>query len=267
MSRPDRLIADKGLELLTLGTPNGHKPNIFLEELKAAYGGKPEYTVQAINIGENIQKEPWFTEKGPNGRIPVLVDHDRGGLGIMEGAAILFYLARHFDPEHKFSFASDPDLSLCEQWVTWQHGGLGPMQGQANHFFRLAKERIPYGTQRYVGETERLFGVLDIRLQGRQYLVGEKYSIADIASFSWVNFSTLAGLDLKKWPNLYSWWERINARPAVQKGLSIPSEPTMTNDAFNKKLETDPEAKQKNDELHEHLRKAQEQYNYKYSAP
>lgn len=83
------------------------------------------------------QKEPWFTEKGPNGRIPVLVDHDNGGLGIMEGAAILSYLTRHFDPEHKLSFTSDPELSLCEQWVAWQHGGLGPMQGQANQYVQI----------------------------------------------------------------------------------------------------------------------------------
>lgn len=137
---------------------------------------------------QNIQKEQWFTDKGPNGRIPVLIDHDKDGLGIMEGAAILTYLTRHFDPEFKFSFKNDPELSLVEQWVAWQHGGLGPMQGQANHFYRLAKERIAYPTQRYVGETERLYGVLDIRLKGREYLVGDKYSIADIANFRYTLF-------------------------------------------------------------------------------
>ena len=83
---------------------------------------------------ENIQKEKWFTDLGPNGRIPVLVDHDNGKLSIMEGQAILQYLTRHYDPEHKFSFAKDPELSQCEQWVAWQHGGLGPMQGQANQW-------------------------------------------------------------------------------------------------------------------------------------
>jgi glutathione S-transferase len=109
----------------------GHKASIILEEIKEAYG-KPDYVYQSINIMQNIQKEPWFTEKGPNGRIPVLVDHDANGLGIQEGAAILSYVTRHFDPEHKFSFTSDPELSLSEQWISWQHGGLGPMQGQAN---------------------------------------------------------------------------------------------------------------------------------------
>lgn len=180
--RPSGLIATKGLEVLTFGTPNGHKSTIMLEELKAAYG--KEYVFQSIPIGENIQKEPWFTALGPNGRIPVLVDHDvkgedgKGPLAVMEGAAILSYLTRHYDPEGKFWFKEDPELSLCEQWVAWQHGGLGPMQGQANHFYRLAKERIQYPTQRYVGETERLFGVLDKRLEGRDWLVGGKYSIA-----------------------------------------------------------------------------------------
>lgn len=175
-SRPSGLIAKEGLEVLTFGTPNGHKATIILEELKQAYG--KDYTYQSISIMENIQKEPWFTKLGPNGRIPVLVDHDANDLAIMEGQAILSYLTRHYDPERKFSFDKDPELSLCEQWVAWQHGGLGPMQGQANHFYRLAKERIPYPTQRYVGETERLYGVLDKQLEGKEYLVGNKYSIA-----------------------------------------------------------------------------------------
>lgn len=103
----------------------GHKATIMLEELKEAYG--KDYVYQSINIMENIQKEPWFTKLGPNGRIPVLVDHDEGDLAIMEGAAILSYLTRHYDPEHKFTFTKDPELSKIEQWVAWQHGGLGPM--------------------------------------------------------------------------------------------------------------------------------------------
>lgn len=253
---------------------------------------------------QNIQKEQWFTDKGPNGRIPVLIDHDKDGLGIMEGAAILTYLTRHFDPELKFSFKNDPELSLVEQWVAWQHGGLGPMQGQANHFYRLAKERIAYPTQRYVGETERLYGVLDIRLKGREYLVGDKYSIADIANFrytlffsflslslspthmmrtrrlnydpytnqhqphSWVNVSYFAGVNLEKFPNLYKWWERINARPAVQKGIAIPNDPSITNEMYLKRVKENADGfADKEEELKEHLKKAQQQYEYKYSAP
>ena len=98
-------------------------------------------------------------------------------------------------------------------------------------------------------------------------MVGDKYSIADMANYSWVNFATLAGIDLEKFTNLHAWWKRVNARPAVQKGISIPGPSTMTNDAFKKRLQDEPETKQKNEELHEHLKKAQEQYNYKFSSP
>lgn len=162
----------------------------MLEELKAAYG--TEYTFQSIDIKYNIQKEPWYTKICPNGRIPAIVDHDRNDFCVFEGAALLAYLTRHYDPEHKFSFSDPDDISCAEQWVSWQHGGLGPMQGQAIHFYRLAKERVPYPTQRYMGETERLYGILDNQLKDRDYLVGPgkgKYSIADIASFPWVNVS------------------------------------------------------------------------------
>lgn len=135
---------------------------------------------------ENIQKEPWFTKLNPNGRIPVIVDHDRNSFPVFEGSAILAYLTRHYDPDHKFNFTDPDDFSTAEQWVAWQHGGLGPMQGQANHFYRLAKERIPYPTQRYVGETERLYGILDARLNGRDFIAGPGkgvYSVADIANY------------------------------------------------------------------------------------
>ncbi|KAF4629474.1 hypothetical protein G7Y89_g8677 [Cudoniella acicularis] len=215
-TRPTGLIANSGIELLTFGTPNGHKATIILEELKESYG--KTYTYQSINIMENVQKEPWFTKFSPNGRIPAVVDHDRNQFSVFEGAAILSYLVRHYDPEHKFSFEDADDLSRAEQWVAWQHGGLGPMQGQANHFFRLAKERIPYPTQRYVGESERLYGILDNQLKDRDYLVGEgrgKYSIADIANFSWVNWAYFAGINLAQFPNLNKW--RLKEEPGFKE--------------------------------------------------
>jgi glutathione S-transferase len=134
---PTGLIATKGIELLTFATPNGYKASILLEELKEAYG--LEYTWQAVNIMKNTQKAPWFTALGPNGRIPVVVDHDRGGFAVMEGLAILGYLTRRYDPENKLSFDPESsDYDDCEQWMAWQHGGLGPMQGQANHMFKFA---------------------------------------------------------------------------------------------------------------------------------
>lgn len=144
------------------------------------------------------------------------------------------------------------------------------MQGQANHFYRFTKERIPYPTQRYVGETERLYGVLDNALKDRDYLVGPgagKYSIADIASFGWVNLAYFAGVNLKQFPNVDKWWERINARPAVQKGTAVPSESQMVNTAYLRRLKEEPEFKAKEDELKEIGDKAKKQYDYKFASP
>ncbi|KAL5118746.1 hypothetical protein ACEQ8H_003423 [Pleosporales sp. CAS-2024a] len=277
--RPTGLKATKGIELLTFGTPNGWKANILLEELKETYG--KEYTWQSINISQNIQKEEWFTKLGPNGRIPVIVDHDQGGFAVQEGLAILAYLTRHYDPEHKFSFTDPLDISRAEQWMAWQHGGLGPMQGQANHWYeilvtmwighflvnRFAKERIFYGMQRYTGETERLLGILDTQLKNNDYLVGNKYSIADIASFGWVHMVRFSGIDLDRFPSLKAWWERINARPAVQKGLAIPSKPGVGNDGYLEKLKDDAEFAQKEKELADQIQQAKDQYGYKYASP
>lgn len=126
MSRPSSLLATKGIELLTLSTPNGYKASVVLEELKEAYG--LQYTWQSIDISKNIQKEPWFIAVNPNGRIPALVDHDNGGLNVFEGNAILSYLTRRYDTENRFSFAvDDDDYTHAEAWIGWQHGGLGPM--------------------------------------------------------------------------------------------------------------------------------------------
>ncbi|PQE25554.1 glutathione S-transferase II protein [Rutstroemia sp. NJR-2017a BBW] len=203
---------------------------------------------------ENIQKEPWFTKICPNGRIPALVDHDRNDFAVFEGAAILAYMTRHYDPEHKFSFTDSDDVSRAEQWIAWQ----------------LAKERIPYPTQRYVGESERLYGILDNQLKDRDYLVGPgkgKYSIADIASFSWVNVAYFAGVDLSQFPNLEKWWKRIDDRPAVKKGTAIPSESKITNGPFQRRLREEPDFKENEDKLKELGNKAKEQYGYKYASP
>ncbi|KAF1957885.1 glutathione S-transferase II [Byssothecium circinans] len=263
--RPTGLKANKGIELLTWGTPNGVKASILLEELKAVYG--KEYTWQGINIGQNIQKEPWFTKLGPNGRIPVIVDHDQGGFAVQEGLAILAYLVRHYDPDHKFSFTDPLDISRAEQWMAWQHGGLGPMQGQANHFNRFAPERIAYGMQRYTGETERLVGILDNHLKDKEYLVGNKYSIADISSFGWVNALRFAGVEIDDFPNLKAWWERILARPAVVAGLSVPARSPFGNDAYAQRLKDDKEFAEKEKALKDQIQAAKDKYGYKYASP
>ncbi|KAI1116477.1 glutathione S-transferase [Nemania sp. NC0429] len=267
MSEPTGLIAKSGIELLTFGTPNGYKISILLEELKEAYG--KDYTWQSVNISKNTQKEPWFVAAGANGRIPAIVDHDRDGFAVFEGLAILGYLTRRYDPEHKFSFPVDSnEYDEAETWMAWQHGGLGPMQGQANHFLKFAKEKIPYGIQRYVGETERLYGVLDARLEGRQYVVGEKFSIADINLLGWVDCVRFIGIDLEtQFPNIHKWHARCFERPGVQRGFTVPFPSTFGNVALAKAIASDPEKKAQDEESAKLVRDAKEKYGYKYASP
>jgi glutathione S-transferase len=189
------------------------------------------------------------------------------GFTKLTSIAILTYLTRHYDPDHKFSFTDDLDVSRAEQWMAWQHGGLGPMQGQANHFNRLAKERIAYGMQRYTGETERLVGILDNHLKDTDYLVGNKFSIADIASFGWIHALRFSGVELEQFPNVKAWWERIFSRPAVERGLSIPSKSGFGNDAFLQKMKDDKEFAEKEHAMQKKIQEAKEQYGYKYSSP
>ncbi|KAI0407219.1 glutathione S-transferase II [Xylaria palmicola] len=218
---------------------------------------------------KNTQKEPWFVAAGANGRIPAIVDHDRNGFAVFEGLAILGYLTRRYDPEHKFSFPVDSnEYDEAETWMAWQHGGLGPMQGQANHFLRFAKEKIPYGIQRYIGETERLYGVLDARLADREYVVGGKFSIADINLVGWVNGAVLSGIDIEgRFPNVHKWLERCLARPGVQRGFAIPSPASYSNAALKAAVEADPEKKKQSEETAALIRDAKEKYGYKYASP
>ncbi|KAF8221041.1 glutathione S-transferase [Tricholoma matsutake] len=218
---------NKPLLLYTAGTPNGRKVSVLLEELKAIYG--LDYDVHPINISENTQKEPWYININPNGRIPVLVDRARGGFTVFETAAILLYLEQHYDKKLAFSF--DPvkqsnDYSEMLQWMFWTHGGLGPMAGQANHFHSFAPVKIPYAQKRYFDETERLYGVLEIRLADRDYLVGPGkgvYTIADMNAQPWIAGHNFAGIDtLDKWPGMKRWFERIAKRPEVIAGSSVP---------------------------------------------
>ncbi|KAI1828662.1 glutathione S-transferase II [Xylaria intraflava] len=267
MSEATGPIAKSGIELFTFATTNGYKVSILLEELKEAYG--KEYTWQVVNIVNNTQKEPWYTAICPNGRIPAIVDHDRNDFAVFEGLAILGYLTRRYDPEHKFSFPIDSnEYDEAEIWMAWQHGGQGPMQGQANHFGRYAKEKIPYGIQRYVGETERLYGVLNTRLANRDYVVGGKFSIADMSLIGWVNGAIMSGIDLEgQFPYVHRWLERCLARPAVQKGFTIPIASPFLNAAVKQGIASDPEKKQQMEEYKALIKSAKEKYGYKYSSP
>ncbi|EMD40126.1 hypothetical protein CERSUDRAFT_81426 [Gelatoporia subvermispora B] len=217
----------KPVQLYTAGTPNGHKASIFLEELKTTYG--LEYDVHPVDISKNVQKEPWFIKLNPNGRIPVLVDTNRDSFTVFETAAILLYLEQHYDTQTKFGFdpSTEPnDYSELLQWIFFTHGGIGPMQGQANHFNRFAPENIPYAQKRYTDETKRLFGVLDIRLTDRDWLAGPnrgKYTIADINAWPWVSRHAFTGIEtLDEWPNVKAWVERCFERPAVRTGDQVP---------------------------------------------
>jgi glutathione S-transferase len=210
------------ITLYTDQTPNGVKVSILLEEL-----GLP-YKVVAIDIMKNTQKEPWFLEINPNGRIPAITDasFDGGkGIHVMESGSILQYLVDQYDKEHKLSYPHGTrEYYEVLQWVFFQNAGVGPMQGQANHFFRYAPEKIPYGIKRYQNETRRLYGVLDARLakSSSGFLVGDRLTIADITTYGWVRHAGWAGVDIEEFPKLKEWEEKLEVREGVKKGRDVP---------------------------------------------
>ncbi|MHB8455016.1 MAG: glutathione S-transferase family protein [Acidiferrobacterales bacterium] len=201
------------IELFTAPTPNGQKISIMLEEL-----GLP-YSVRSIDLGRKEQKESWYLEINPNGRIPAIIDHDLNDFAVFESGAILIYLA---EKTGRFLPADVKGRSRVIQWLMFQMGGIGPMQGQANVFYRYAPEKIPYAIERYQRETLRLYQVLEQQLHGREYLAGE-VSIADFATFPWVRSYEWAGLEIDGTPNLRRWLDTMTARPAVRRGLDIPA--------------------------------------------
>jgi glutathione S-transferase/GST-like protein len=209
------------IELFTAATPNGHKVSIALEEL-----GLP-YSLRVLDLGKGEQKEPWFLAINPNGRIPAIIDHDAGDFAVFESGAILVYLAERTGR----LIPSDPrGRSRVMQWLMFQMGGVGPMMGQANVFFRYLPEKIPIAIDRYQGEVKRLFRVLDGRLAQVEYLAGD-YSIADIAHFAWVRTWKWSGVPIDDLPHLSRWVEAIRARPAVEAGLQRPpSQAKLTED-------------------------------------
>ncbi len=216
--------------LYTAPTPNGFKTSILTEELKAIYKDKTGFDVvyKAVDLGRNEQKEEWFEKMNPNGRIPTLYDPNYD-FAVFESAAIVQWLADRYDVDHVLSFApgtieNEKLRSEILQWANITQGGIGPMQGQSNHFFRYAPEKIPYGINRYQNETKRLYKVLDAQLSKSEYLVGGKYTIADIISWPWPFYAPWAGVYRKDVPaGTMAWIERIRARPAVEAGLKQPT--------------------------------------------
>jgi len=202
-------------DLYTAATPNGHKISIALEELALPY------TVHVIDLAGLEQRRPEFLRISPNGRIPAIVDRDQDDFAVFESGAILVYLA---EKTGRLMPADPRGRSLVMQWLMFQMGGIGPMMGQANVFFRYLPEKIPVAIDRYHGEVRRLFGVLDARLAEHEYLAGD-YSIADIANWAWVRTHKWSGVTLEGVPHLERWVRQLAERPACQRGIEVPPRP------------------------------------------
>ncbi len=204
------------IDLYTWKTSNGRKATIMVEECGL------EYELHPIDIGADDQFTPEYLAINPNGKIPAIVDSD-GPVGapytVIESGAILMYLA-----EKTGLFIPPETAARYEviQWLMFQMGNVGPIFGQVHHFLRAAKEKVPYGIERYGKECRRLYGVLDGRLEGREYLAGD-VSIADFATMPWVYRHTWQELDLADFPNVKRWYETLMARPALARGMELPA--------------------------------------------
>jgi GST-like protein len=202
------------IELHYWPTPNGWKVSILLEEL-----GVP-YELKLVNIGVGDQFKPEFLAISPNNRMPAIVDPEGPGgqpISVFESGAILQYLARKFG---RFYPTDERARVAVDEWLFWQIGGLGPMAGQAHHFRQYAPEKIAYGIDRYTNEVNRLYGVMNKRLDGRDFLA-DTYSIADMACIGWIVPHANQGQDLDDFPHLKRWFEVMKARPAVERGLEV----------------------------------------------
>ena len=218
------------IELYYWPTPNGHKITLFLEEI-----GVP-YRIVPVDIAKGEQFKPEFLAFSPNNRMPAIIDRepaDRGEpITVFESGAILIYLA---EKTGQFLPKDLRGRNSVLEWLCWQIGGLGPMAGQNHHFNHYAPEKLPYAIERYVKETNRLYGVMDRRLAQHPYLGGADYSIADMAAYPWIVPWQLQSQDLAKFPALKAWFEKIAARPATQRayarGESFRAPPVITEEA------------------------------------
>ncbi len=213
------------IQLYTSPTPNGYKVSVALEEMSLPY------RVHAVDLMKGEQKTPEFLAMNPNGRIPVIVDD---GFAVFESGAILIYLAE------KSGFLLPADArgrSRVIQWLMFQMGGIGPMMGQANVFFRYFPERIQPAIDRYHGEVRRLFGVLDKHLARNEWLADD-YSIADIANWCWTRTARWSGVDPEPFENLTRWHRAIGERPAARRGIAVPEDSSarLTDDEDGKKF-------------------------------
>ena len=200
------------IDLYTASTPNGWKVSVALEEL-----GLP-YDVHALNLSKGEQKDPEYLKICPNGRIPAIVDREADDFSVFESGACLIYLA---EKTRRLLPSDVKGRSLVLQWLMFQIGGIGPMMGQANVFYRYFPEKIEPAIRRYQNECKRLFQVLESRLEDHEYLAGD-YSIADIANWCWVRTHRWSGVPVDELPHLRRWLDLMAARPACQKGVKVP---------------------------------------------
>lgn len=210
------------IDLYTSTTPNGRKVSIMLEEVELPYN------VNHLKLGKMEQKQDWYMELNPNGRIPTIVDHDNDDFAVFESGAILIYLA---EKTGKFMPADIKGRSTVIQWLMFQKAGIGPMQGQANVFFRYTDEKIQYAIDRYQKETRRLYEVLNTRLKENEYLAGSDYSIADISTYPWIHVHQWAGIEVADLEHLIRWKETVGKRPALKRGMDVPRPPVMDDKA------------------------------------
>jgi len=209
------------IDLYAASTPNGHKASVTLEELELPY------TVHSVNLSENEQKEEWYLKLNPNGRIPTIVDRDEDNFAVFESGAIMIYLA---EKAGRLLPSDIKGRSRVIQWLMFQMGGIGPMMGQANVFFRYFPEKIQPAIDRYQHECRRLFEVLDRRLGESEWLADD-YSIADIANWCWVRTYKWSGVPIDGLRNLRRWLDAMKARPACQRGVEVPLKvPSMLKD-------------------------------------
>ena len=202
----------KMIDLYTSNTPNGYKVSIMLEELKLPYN------VIAVDLVKKEQKKAEYLKLNPNGRIPIIVDRENKNFVVFESGAILIYLA---EKTGQLLPEQPEKRSVVLQWLMFQMGGIGPMQGQAHVFYRYAPEKIEYAINRYQKETFRLYQVLDDQLKNKEYLADD-FSIADIATWPWVRRHQWAGVEIEKLNNLRRWVDNLENRPAFQKGIEVP---------------------------------------------
>lgn len=200
------------IDFYTWSTPNTRKISIALEEMELLY------IIKLIVLKDQEQKQPEYLKVNPNGRVPAIVDRDNDNFAVFESGAILVYLA---EKTGLFLPSDAKGRSVVLQWLMWQMGGLGPMQGQANVFYRYFPEKLPSAICRYQNETRRLYGVMDGRLADNEYIAG-KYSIADMACYPWIAQHAWSGIELEEFEHLTRWFNLVGERPAVKIGMAIP---------------------------------------------